>query len=486
MKSNKDIKQSIKQLTVESGDRIHNRILNKLLRTLDKSKNQATVEQTNIWRKIMKSRVTKLSTAAAIILIAAVSIFFLDKSATPAYGITDLPGLFQQAKVIHIKGVRYFEPHTMPDGEEIPPVQLDNWIDLEYGRSRYTGTGLSANKDNVKVTISEMISDGPYQLCLNHTDRNATFLKISDYQRKLNTLKLSKMIHEQIFGDIEQLQHFEQIDNELINEVSYDIWQGEITSAIPEHSNRLKFWLSPNTGKLGRLQTFSKGKGNQWYLDHDYYNIEYNVEIPDDVFSKEIPEDYTLRNTKETAMAIEIGGGGGVGYGDAQYGLKANTMIGFVMPDDSIIVGWYSVDTKSEISQEEHFTELEFGGSLPKLPVEIYGLKPAVKNSDITYTGYHLTYTQKADKFVEWSLYVPDATPPLSIRQLGCNALYTFNLDPEPKWRLGLHVDCSLLIENASDFDTWVLGAIEELSDDGKAPEDITYERVMQLAQTIR
>ena len=136
--------------------------------------------------------------------------------------------------------------------------------------------------------------------------------------------------------------------------------------------------------------------------------------------------------------------------------------------------------------QEEYFTDLEFGGSLPKLPVEIYGLKPAVRNSDITYTGYHLTYTQKAGKFIEWSLYVPDGTPPANIYQLGCHALYTFNLDPEPKWQLGLNVDCNLLIVNASDFDTWVLSAMEELSDDGKAPVGITYDKVIQLAQTIR
>ncbi len=55
MKSAKDIEQSIKKLAVESGDRIHDRILDRLLRKLDQSKKQATVNQANIWRKIMKS-----------------------------------------------------------------------------------------------------------------------------------------------------------------------------------------------------------------------------------------------------------------------------------------------------------------------------------------------------------------------------------------------------------------------------------------------
>ena len=446
-----------------------------------------SVQPLSLWRIIMKNRITQLTTAAAVICIAVVSLFFLDQSTTPAYGVTDLPGLFQQAKVIHIKGVRYFEPRTMLDGTDIPPAQIDNWIDLENGRSRYTGTSLSTNKDGVKVTISEMISDGPFKLRLNHTERNAKFFKTSDYLRKLDALKLSKVIHGHIFGDIKQLHHFEKTTSEQMNGVTYDIWQGETTSAIPGYANRLKFWLSPDTGKLGRAQMFSKRKGNQWNMNYDYYKIEYDVEIPQNVFSMEVPESYTFINTKETAYAIELGGGGGVGYSDTQYALTANTIIGFAMPNSSsIIVGWYSVDKSSEIPYGEYFTNLEFGGSLPKLPVEIYGFTPAVKSSTLTYTGYHLTYTQKENIFIEWSLYIPKGTPPPSISQLGYNALYRFNLDPEPKWRLGLSVNCRLAIENADDFNTWVLGAMAELSDDGKPPENITYERVMQLAQTVK
>ena len=47
-------------------------------------------------------------------------------------------------------------------------------------------------------------------------------------------------------------------------------------------------------------------------------------------------------------------------------------------------------------------------------------------------------------------------------------------------------VDYGILIETAENFDWWVLGAMAELSDDGKAPEDITYQTVLQLAEQIR
>jgi hypothetical protein len=43
-----------------------------------------------------------------------------------------------------------------------------------------------------------------------------------------------------------------------------------------------------------------------------------------------------------------------------------------------------------------------------------------------------------------------------------------------------------LLIETQEDFDMWVLGAMAELSDAGIAPEHVTYESVLELAEKVR
>jgi hypothetical protein len=436
-------------------------------------------------RRFVMNRFAKFAAAAVIVIAVVLAINFLDNWVPPAYGVTDLPELFEQAKVIRIQGWQYFAGHRMPNGKKIRPVQIDNWIDLENGRSRYTGTGLSIDNNGVRVTIGETISDGQYQVHLNHTEKYAMFFKISDYHRMLNAHLTSRLIFRQIFSEIEQLQNFEKVGWEQIDEVVYDIWQGEMIHAVTEHVNRLKFWLSPDSGKLGRVQMWSKSNDDQWELEFDYCDIEYNLVVPNGTFSMKIPEDYTFKNTMETAIALVLGSGRGVGYGDEQCSLWADTRIGFILKDGSIIVAWHSVDTESETPQDELFMGLEFGGPLPKLPVEIYGLKPAGASSDITYTGYHLTYTQKAGKFIEWSLYVPDGTPPASVRQLGCDGLYRFNLDHEPKWRVGLTVDC-MPIEAVEDFDKWVRGAIAELSDDGLAPANITCDSVLQLAEHIR
>ncbi len=435
----------------------------------------------NIWRKIMKSKITKLAAAAMIVIAIVLSIIFLDKSVAPAYAVTDLPGLFEKAKVIHIQGWQYFAGHRMPDGEQIPPVEIDNWIDREGGRSCYTGTGLSIDKNGVRIAVSETISDGQYKMTLNHSERYASFFHVSDYQQMLNAYRTSRVFSGQIFSDIEQLQNFEQVGWEQMDGVEYQVWQQDTAHAVTAHADRLKFWLSPQTGKLGRVQIWSRMDDDQWELSKDYF-IDYDVAIPDDVFTLESPEGYTLKNTMETAIPQELGSGGGVGCDS----FSAKTRIGFLMGDGSVIVAWQSLDSESEIPQDELFMGLEFGGHLPKLPVEIYGLKPAGGSSNLMYTGYHLAHTQKAGQFIEWSLYVPDGTPSSSVRQVGCDVLYRFNIEPEPKWRIGLTVNCDLLIGGAEDFDKWVLGAMAELSDDGTAPVDITYERVLALAEQVR
>jgi len=178
-------------------------------------------------------------------------------------------------------------------------------------------------------------------------------------------------------------------------------------------------------------------------------------------------------------------GSGGVGYSDDKYSLSLRPEISFTMSNGSVLLGWSSLDSKSKTPTEEFSRGLEVGGLLPKLAVEIYALKPAGVSSDITYTGYHLTCTQKAGKFIEWSIFVPNSKPPTSVEQFGYDVIYRFNLEPKPKWTIGLTVEYGLLIETAEDFNKWVLGAMAELSDDGKVPTGLTYKRVLRLAEEV-
>jgi len=481
------IKTLFAQSNVTVGSEADSKMVNDALSAFDESmRTEAAVVQPSVRRIIMKSRITKLAAAAVIIITIVLSIVVSDKLANPAYAITDLPRLFEEAKVIHVEGWEYFPNHRMPDGRKIPPVEIDDWIDLENGQSRMTGAGLSVDENSVRIMIAETISSGQYKLSLNHTDKNATFFKISDYQRMLTANRTSRLIRGQVLGVIEQLENFKKVGQEEIDGVKYDIWLGELLDPVRKHeyTHRLKIWVCPDTGELARTQIWWNVEGSGWELGADY-ETSYNVEILNGVFEMTVPQGYVAVNTKEQAIPMELGGGG-VGYSDDKYSLSLRPEISFTMRDGSVLLGWSSSDSKSKTPPEEPFRGLEFGGPLPKLPVEICGLRPAGISSSVTYTGYHLAYTQKAGKLIEWSIFVPDGTPLASVEQFGYDAIYRFNLEPKPKWTIGLTAEYGLLIETGEDFDKWVLGAMAELSDEGKAPTGLTYERVLRLAEEVR
>jgi len=134
------------------------------------------------------------------------------------------------------------------------------------------------------------------------------------------------------------------------------------------------------------------------------------------------------------------------------------------------------------------FESLVIGGQLPKLPFEVYALKSSRDDEEITYSGYHLAYTEKADKFYEWGIYLPpEELDPAYTQLLSYLLEYRHNMENrEVRGKLSLSTTAELTIDNPEDFNTFVRGAMAELSDDEQAPDDVTYDRVLRLAAQIR
>ena len=131
------------------------------------------------------------------------------------------------------------------------------------------------------------------------------------------------------------------------------------------------------------------------------------------------------------------------------------------------------------------------GDPLPELTFVPYALHPNFSvyrkiNEAVTYVSRHLTHTRKGNVHFEWSIYVPDSEPPESgfYPRLAYSALIRRNPDDGKTRRMGLTPDVT--INSAEEFNWLVLGAMAELSDDGKAPAGITYESVLQLAKQIK
>jgi hypothetical protein len=91
MKPAKNLEQSIRKLDVESGDRIHDRVLQELLRKLDQSKRQTVTGRTNVWKTILKSNAGKI--AAALLIVCSLAACFVLSGK-----VTDLRNELEQAR----------------------------------------------------------------------------------------------------------------------------------------------------------------------------------------------------------------------------------------------------------------------------------------------------------------------------------------------------------------------------------------------------
>jgi len=443
-------------------------------------KTKPAVLQPNIWRIIMKSNTTKFAVAAVIIIAVLISINQFDSSidlAKPAYGITDMPELFQAAKTIYMKGRMYF-PVSEP-GKEQSSVEVEYWLDTQNGKWKLTYPGYSSSREGIKIHVSENISDGEYEMHVNHTDKTVSFSKLSPFQRRLFTYNNRYTFFQLMYINFDLFDYI-KVGQEVIDGATFDIWEGSREDNLCTRM-KVKAWLSPTTGNFARIKTWSRQEDGSMAKRMEIDLVQRDIEIPDEIFLTEAPLAYILENTKDTATERELSNAS-VGNDSVSF----NCHIVFTMPDGSVIVGWSSEDRQSDQPQAILFEDLKIGGPLPKLAAEVYAIKPITTDEAITYRGYHLAYTQKAGKFYEWSLYVPEQKPaPKAV--LCYQLVHRYNpQDREINAQLSIAVATELEIQDAEDFAVFVRGAMADLSEDGYVPEHVTYENVLELIDEIK
>ncbi len=363
---------------------------------------------------------------------------------------------------------------------------LEFWVDIPNGRKRARKASISSNDKGTKVILTESVSDGQFSMAINHTDRSVKFSRLNPFWKRLLAHTTFDQMLKQWFGDPEHLEGFAKIEQERIGPDTFDVWQGETDIHLSANIKmRIKCWIAPSSGEIGKLKYWMHypDASETWSLVLDIETIERNVPVPPGTFTVDPPEGYTLKNTKENAPVSELNMAGGLGLD----GLKLSKNIEFSLEDGSVLIGWNSIDSQAQGGQEALFSDLEFGGALPKLPIEIYGLKTMQAGTAVTLVGYHLAHTKKKGRFYEWSLYVADRPVPKRKGFVGYEALTRFNpADRKVNARGRIGVTNDIRIRNSNDFDALVRGAMAELSDDGKVPDHVTYENVKQLIKKVK
>lgn len=464
-------------------------------------------------RKLLMNRFTKLAAAAVIIVAVFVSIhkFSAFDGATVVYAITDAPEVLQEANIIHIKMQSYLEEVNCGHDRKISlsPSTYEFWYDMEEGWSRAKSIGHYVDSHNCTYDErpSESVFDGQYLLEIDHHTKEAKYFLLSPFCRQLDTYISLREINFYLFGDLSQLKNTIIVDHQNINGQEYDIWQGEIINHKTGEKEIWKYWIRPDTGELGRIQTWNREDNGLWRLSSEVMEIEYDMNVSSDIFETVPPVGYTLVNTKETATPRHLEYQSNLLKAEAatcngEFWLWASRKIGFTLENGIVILAWSSASSNQQLPQEDIFKALEPGGPLPELPWEVSNITAICFDGEIEYTGRHLSYTSKNNEFFEWGIYVPTSQPRERTEVVRYCIPYHLNVKvpgPEdyecPEFAMVNLGDLEsnedfmsddILVESTKDFDKWVLGAMAELSGSGKAPDDITYELVLELSQQIR
>lgn len=103
------------KLSVKTSEEMDKKILDDALMVYKKSeKNKPVQIQPNFWRAIIKNRITKLATMAAIIFITVLGITLLDKSTPPAWAIGQTVEALEKIETLTITGVSAYGPEQIP------------------------------------------------------------------------------------------------------------------------------------------------------------------------------------------------------------------------------------------------------------------------------------------------------------------------------------------------------------------------------------
>jgi hypothetical protein len=433
----------------------------------------ARVEQTSFSGRryrLTRSRalrwVIPVATAAGVLLV--IGLWPGKPQLGRVYAFSEVPALIRSAQTFHIHGVRRW----IMSGKLVD-LPIDSW-NTAGGAYRTIGTHVHENG----VDLPDVVCDGKYQMEIDHVNKSVSFTRVTPLRTRI--IFLAEM-QNHLFGNLSRGDGLARTGMETIDGRTCEVWQREETwpcDVVAARSS--KYWFDPSTGVLVRAERWAKdtysGQFRQCFL---LDKIERNIEPPAGIFDTTPPADYKLTNTKETAPLES--------FSHATYtGKTLETVVhaGFILPDGSVVLPWSVRELGKDEPQDSLFAGLVAGGELPKLPLEVYGLKPQGETK-LTYRGRHLAWTRKDGRCFEWALYVPDKDllDPISF--------FTLLTRPNPADRdlkgnsSPSYPPCAIEV-TASDFDELVLGSMAELSDNGMRPENISLGSVLQLAHSIR
>ena len=435
----------------------------------------------NIWRLIMKKQSRQFAIAAMALFLVGLTVWQLGGSIDGTgrvYAMSEVPDLFRSARTLHMKVQIYY-----PNGEgseELSPMEAEFWLDFEKQRWRSINpVWITDRKNGVTFTTNEEVYDtGDFVLRLDRGNQTATYERITPYRRARRLRQGLDMLLQFSFGDPRLFDQYQPAGQEQIQGEQYDVWQLDINqNGII--MGRLRSWFSPQTGEIFKSEvSFKQNESGPWIKQIEVNLIERNVPIDDRIFVQTVPQGYT-EDTIDTTLQSGMHGSSG--------SLKLWVYLLIQLGDGSVIGCWKSQDTESDEDPVRLLEGISAGAKYPEFPVVFSGLSRGASENEYTYHGHYLAHTVHGSDLYLWGLYVPKEieTPAPGVVPGQYTILHRTNVSGKD-FRVRLSMSADVVVENQSDFDTFILGAMADFSDPGAELPSLTYAGTLELAEQIR
>jgi len=281
MESAKDIKKSIKKLKVESSDRIHGRVIGKLMKVLDESQKQTAETRPNIGRIIMKSRITKLAAAAVIIIAVLIGI---------------------QMSGVSIDGASVAWCEVLEVMENIPTVVFDMTNVTTFGENKTMSTKSKVYDAGEYGNRIDMYMNGELIMQKYMIPKEKLAYRIRPREKMYSRFELSddQAAAEEDFPrqwvKIILSEDYTELGRSNINGIEVECAEVENSELLGGDEGVVRLWVDVETNLPVRMELEGKmmEAGAKRPMKFVMDDFQWDVELDENIFEPNIPDDYTL------------------------------------------------------------------------------------------------------------------------------------------------------------------------------------------------
>ncbi len=277
--------------SVKPSREMDKRILDDALAAYEKSrKKPPALTELNIWRIIMKSRITKLAATAAIVFIVIFGVTLLDKITAPAYALEQTIEANRAMRYIHTK---YFDSSH-------DDVAKECWLEFDQ----------AGQLKNVRINWSEWMGSG--EIVVWNQNKTQIWHKRLNCLSAFNDEIYTSRIHNMAETDDPRLMVEDLYEKQAKGEFKIEIDQPAdkskpiiVTSTNLQTQGRCVLFVDQSTKLVTSVELYPFRNGQYQYEGvMEYY--DYNIPIDENMFNldNEIPEDIRRIDARTADIGI--------------------------------------------------------------------------------------------------------------------------------------------------------------------------------------